>query len=230
MKKILTTLLSVACAAMMLCNSAAFAHSGRTDSSGGHRDNKNKSGLGYYHYHCGGYPAHLHTNGVCPYRSGGSRYTSSAPTSASSVSASRVAYTPPKPVYRILGTSMRTFINGKQIATYHYNGNPSTAVVVAEELEHYGYDIKWVDEWKTLYITRNYDKEINGMSVPATYDGEYISDVVDTDATIRLVYGDGNSYVPVSYSLGKKMIIPVEELKCLGTYRYNSVENTIYIN
>lgn len=45
----------------------AFAHSGRTDSSGGHNDNKNKSGLGGYHYHCGGYPAHLHTSGYCPY-------------------------------------------------------------------------------------------------------------------------------------------------------------------
>ncbi len=43
------------------------AHSGRTDSSGGHRDNKNKSGLGSYHYHCGGNPAHLHDKGVCPY-------------------------------------------------------------------------------------------------------------------------------------------------------------------
>lgn len=44
-----------------------FAHSGRTDSNGGHKDNKNISGLGSYHYHCGGHPAHLHTNGVCPY-------------------------------------------------------------------------------------------------------------------------------------------------------------------
>ena len=43
----------------------AEAHSGRTDAYGGH------SGLGSYHYHCGGHPAHLHTNGVCPY-SGGS--------------------------------------------------------------------------------------------------------------------------------------------------------------
>lgn len=43
------------------------AHSGRTDSSGGHHDNKNKSGLGSYHYHCGGNPAHLHEGGVCPY-------------------------------------------------------------------------------------------------------------------------------------------------------------------
>ena len=46
----------------------AFAHSGKTDSNGGHKDNKNKSGLGSYHYHCGGYPAHLHTDGYCPYR------------------------------------------------------------------------------------------------------------------------------------------------------------------
>ncbi len=44
----------------------ASAHSGRTDSSGGHHDYKNASGLGSYHYHHG-YPAHLHENGVCPY-------------------------------------------------------------------------------------------------------------------------------------------------------------------
>lgn len=48
-------------------NTSLLAHSGRTDSYGGHRDNQNKSGLGSYHYHCDGYPAHLHTDGVCPY-------------------------------------------------------------------------------------------------------------------------------------------------------------------
>lgn len=45
------------------------AHSGRTDASGGHHDNKNVSGLGSYHYHCGGNPAHLHNGGVCLYSS-----------------------------------------------------------------------------------------------------------------------------------------------------------------
>ena len=44
----------------------SFAHSGRTDSSGGHHDYKNKSGLGSYHYHHG-YGPHLHEEGVCPY-------------------------------------------------------------------------------------------------------------------------------------------------------------------
>ena len=50
----------------------SLAHSGKTDANGGHKDNQNKSGLGSYHYHCGGHPAHLHNNGVCPYSSGSS--------------------------------------------------------------------------------------------------------------------------------------------------------------
>lgn len=40
----------------------SFAHPGRTDSKGGHYDHS----TGEYHYHHG-YPAHQHTNGVCPY-------------------------------------------------------------------------------------------------------------------------------------------------------------------
>ena len=40
----------------------AFAHSGGTDSKGGHYNHD----TGEYHYHHG-YSAHQHTNGVCPY-------------------------------------------------------------------------------------------------------------------------------------------------------------------
>lgn len=61
-KKLLCVLLCV-----FLFPTAAFAHSGRTDAHGGHRDNKNASGLGSYHYHCDGHPAHLHPDGYCPY-------------------------------------------------------------------------------------------------------------------------------------------------------------------
>lgn len=68
-QRIFSKLLLLFLMLLLVCNSSitVFAHSGRTDGSGGHRDNKNKSGLGSYHYHCGGYPAHLHNNGYCPY-------------------------------------------------------------------------------------------------------------------------------------------------------------------
>ena len=64
------------------------AHSGRTDSNGGHKDKNNVSGLGPYHYHCGGYPAHLHTDGVCPYKSTSSTTSTSNSSTASNSSTS----------------------------------------------------------------------------------------------------------------------------------------------
>ena len=78
-KKIISILLIILSIISIGVN--AYAHSGRTDSSGGHKDNNNKSGLGSYHYHCGGHPAHLHTNGVCPYSSSSSASKSSTSSS-----------------------------------------------------------------------------------------------------------------------------------------------------
>lgn len=81
--KILSAVSAILVVLSILCIAInTYAHSGRTDSSGGHRDNRNKSGLGSYHYHCGGHPAHLHKNGVCPYSS--SKKTSSSSSSKKS--------------------------------------------------------------------------------------------------------------------------------------------------
>lgn len=81
-KKIISNLLIILSIISICVN--VYAHSGRTDSNGGHKDNKNKSGLGSYHYHCGGHPAHLHTNGVCPYASSSSSSKSGTSSSSSS--------------------------------------------------------------------------------------------------------------------------------------------------
>lgn len=58
----------------------SYAHSGRTDSNGGHKDNKNASGLGSYHYHHGFGP-HLHPGGVCELTGGGNNTSVSSPKS-----------------------------------------------------------------------------------------------------------------------------------------------------
>ena len=81
-KKVISILLIIL--TISLTNVSVYAHQGRTDAQGGHRDNKNKSGLGYYHYHCGNHPAHLHPNGVCPYSSNSSESKSENSSSTSS--------------------------------------------------------------------------------------------------------------------------------------------------
>ena len=60
MKKILCILISII--TILSLTVLCFAHSGRTDSNGGHYDRS----TGEYHYHHGE-SAHQHPNGICPY-------------------------------------------------------------------------------------------------------------------------------------------------------------------
>lgn len=60
MKRKLTIILVFMLTASL--SAPAYAHSGKTDANGGHYDHS----TGEYHYHHG-YPAHQHTNGICPY-------------------------------------------------------------------------------------------------------------------------------------------------------------------
>ena len=60
MKKVL--IFSLCIITLVLLVLPIQAHSGRTDSDGGHYNRSTNE----YHYHHG-YPAHDHPNGVCPY-------------------------------------------------------------------------------------------------------------------------------------------------------------------
>lgn len=91
-RKMLITILMII-AIILFLNLDSFAHSGRTDSNGGHKDNKNASGLGSYHYHCGGNPPHLHTNGVCPYSSNKTTKSTSSSSNSSTSNTSNKSST-----------------------------------------------------------------------------------------------------------------------------------------
>lgn len=99
----------------------AEAHSGRTDAYGGHHDYKNKSGLGSYHYHCGGHPAHLHTNGVCPYASGYQKTDSSA---ASNTPAPET----PTITYDLMNSYSKVFDSD-----YYYNTYPDLQTAIGTD-------------------------------------------------------------------------------------------------
>ena len=117
-RKILTILLITL--SLISININLFAHSGRTDSNGGHKDNQNKSGLGSYHYHCGGYPAHLHPNGVCPYASSQSTSSGSSSNSSKNTSSSTSSSSSQN-------TSSSTSNNASQNTSNNNSKNTSTS-------------------------------------------------------------------------------------------------------
>jgi len=158
---------------LIFSTNCIFAHSGRTDSNGGHRDNQNKSGLGSYHYHCGGYPAHLHTNGVCPYSSKSNSNSSSNTSSTSKTS------------------------NNKTTSTEITSAEPKVILATGIRINEYVSSMKVGESQKvtaTITPTNTTDKNIiwktsNSEIAVVTSDGEIIAkssgNVIITATTIN---------------------------------------------
>ena len=217
MKKFFACILSLN---LLFTSVPVYAHSGRTDSSGGHHDYKNVSGLGSYHYHHG-YGPHLHPNGICPYSSS-SAYSSSSQSSSSSGS----SYTyKSKTEVTYLGTayksSITAYIDGYYIPTIDYNGN---TYVIAEDLNNYGFDVEWVSEERALKIKANPYKA-KGQASPSLTQNSF--NVIKSDIKALYYNGTTNEYVEVaSYNIGGKTLINVTNI---GSRYLDTQTNTLWI-
>ena len=158
---------------------SALAHSGRTDGSGGHKDNNNVSGLGYYHYHHGMGP-HLHPNGVCP-------YDSPAPTSSYSKTAA-----PKQPTYTVEDRLFYIKNDAQFLSTIVKDGN---SLVELRSLS------------EAFNISPEYRKDSNSILIDKM-DGNKVIFFVNNDKIInrngdtewlpiKTVVTDGRTYIPL---------------------------------
>lgn len=214
---------------MMLAGSAAavYAHSGRTDSRGGHKDNQNKSGLGYYHYHCGGYPAHLHTDGVCPYKNnssyndysewtdtsewtGGTAVTA-APGQSDSVQQDGV-------IGSVVTTDIKAYINGAEIPAYNVDGN---MIIIGADLRSYGFDVVYDNNSRTSSVSLSaYGGTWDPIIITADDSlevGTEIMSVYETDITMMV-----NGTPVTGYNVEGRMAFRFAELAVFGLYYYDN--------
>lgn len=105
----------------LLIPSLTFAHAGKTDEFGGHYDYN----TGEYHYHHG-YPAHQHTDGICPYDFDDKTNHDSSSGSGSS-SSNRSEYTTETTTERITGTTSSSNTDKKNSTSNKEDKKPMTA-------------------------------------------------------------------------------------------------------
>ncbi|WP_312070359.1 YHYH domain-containing protein [Anaerotignum propionicum] len=207
MRKITVVVLSILmCFTLSL---TAFAHSGRTDSSGGHKDNKNVSGLGSYHYHHG-YSAHLHTNGICPY-SASSESSTKTTTKQSAKKKDTTSL-----------TNINAFINDTFIPSVNYN---SLTYIIAEDLQSYGFDVVWNGNDRALKIKRNEGKTFKSIS---TSNSNESYEILSTDIKTYIYDDNKQSYTLVeSYNIDGKTIIKFAEI---GDSTWDSSSRSASVN
>lgn len=184
---------------VLIFTSSTFAHPGRTDSSQGHKDNKNKSGLGSYHYHCGNSDAHLHKDGICPY--GNSKSTSS----------NKVTTTPKKQAPTTKGIDV--IVNGTTLSdAYAIQQDGRTIVAIRPICDALGVSLDWNASTQTAIGQKGNNifqlvigdknakvnnafveldvpgKVIDGKTlVPVRFIGESLGAIVNFDSSINAV-------------------------------------------
>lgn len=223
MKSTLKRGLSGILAVLMLAGSvvAVSAHSGRTDSRGGHKDNKNKSGLGYYHYHCGGYPAHLHTNGICPYKNNSSYSDTSAWTGENTVNAAQNQISSGQQdgvIGSVVTTDIKAYINGAEIPAYNVDGN---MVIIGADLRSYGFEVVYDNTARTSSVSLSADGGTwNPITVTTGEDlsiGTKVMNVYETDITMVV-----NGTPVTGYNVDGRMAFRFAELAVFGSYYYDN--------
>lgn len=197
------------------CN-IIFAHSGRTDSKGGHNDKNNVSGLGSYHYHCGGHPAHLHTNGVCPYSSSSSKTsTKSTKTTSKSGSSSDSSNSPTH------STSSTIYSTNKSKKT-------DTSIIEAESIKinETTKEMKAGDK-KQLSVTISPQSITNKELTWESSDEDVLK--VSKTGEVNAI-GEGKAYITVSTSNKKTDSISIYVIKEKKENTLSLVKNQNSIN
>ena len=128
-------------------------------------------------------------------------------------------------------TNIRTFINGNEMPTFYHDGGNPHAVVIAEDMANYGFDVLFDDASRTLHITRNYEKQCDPipLDIYRGKNGLKAFGVVNSD--IKVVLTDGNySYTFAdAYNVGGYMCISIDEFNDMYDFVWNSAESAAYV-
>ena len=119
-------------------------------------------------------------------------------------------------------SSTIAMIDCEEIPVYTYNDYP---YVIAEDLNGYGFDVKWNAIDKTLYVDYNADKQFypyDDYNIYFSLASDKVSKVYSSEIKVKLQGVE----IP-SYSLNGRMLISIDELWRLGSVNWYNESHTI---
>ena len=129
----------------------------------------------------------------------------------------------------VTATNIRMYISGAEIPTFYHSGKVvNEAVILAENLENYGFNISYDAASRTVYVTRDKQKEITPIArenfPQCSADGK-LADVVQGSDLKVVINDDGYLYsLKRVYDLSGYAAISVDELKNIYRYTWNAAD------
>ncbi len=118
-------------------------------------------------------------------------------------------------------TNLRTFINGHEMPTFMYDGGSPKALIIAEDLKDYGFDVVYDQQSNMLTLTYNKDKPFSPIPMDYYRNKNGVKAFTLGDkGTIKVILNDGRESFELkdTYSINGYMCVSIDEFQ--GIYDY----------
>lgn len=128
-------------------------------------------------------------------------------------------------------TDMRVFIDGMELPTFVYMGTNS-AVIIAEHLKGYGFNVMYDEANRTVFISRDQSKQPAPVDTSPYRDKTGSAFTIDRTHPVRVVINDGltSHEVKNTYDLNGCVAISADEFKSIYRAEWRDDERALYIN
>ncbi|MGM9936420.1 MAG: stalk domain-containing protein, partial [Candidatus Ornithomonoglobus sp.] len=128
-------------------------------------------------------------------------------------------------------TDKRTFVNGYEMPTFEYKGANPHALIVAEDLASYGFDVSYNGDTQTVYVRYNPDKSVSPIPLEKYKNKNNKKACSIADGTVSVVIDDGiNQYTPTDvYNIGGYVCLSVDEFQGIYDFGWSNEDNAAYI-
>lgn len=130
-------------------------------------------------------------------------------------------------------TDIRTFIDGQELPTFSYKGADPHALIIAEDLASYGFDVFWNNSEKTLTLTRNRNKAITPIPLDSYKNrNDQKAFSIVNNGGIRVVLDDGVESHEISdiYTINGYTCMSVDELQKIYNFAWSAEDQAAYID
>ncbi len=129
-------------------------------------------------------------------------------------------------------TDMRTFVNGAEMPTFVYKGTQPHAVIVAEDLQNYGFDVDYNADTETLYIKYNENKPVTmiPLEIYKNKNNTKAFSIVH-NSNIKVIIDDGIQQHNITdvYNVGGYMCMSIDALQPIYDFKWSEADNAAYI-
>lgn len=129
-------------------------------------------------------------------------------------------------------TDIRTFISGYEAPTFYYQGAEPHAVIIAEDLKDYGFDVSYDGETHTLYVKRNPQKPITPIPMDSYRGHGNAKAYTIVPGEVTVVLDDGKTAHTLTdvYNVNGYMCVSVDEFQGIYEFFWDPGQAASYID